>query len=166
MRLKLKEVMMIKINTVLTSAVILALMSFSAVQAKDTPVTSTTEITSDHDAREFLMKGYKHDMGILSKEGKADTIDRAVFLAAAKSLADNAPKQAQHYSVGSDKGSDAKADIWKKPLDFKKASDNFEAATQALATAAAKPKLTDDDLRKAVSNVGATCKACHDQFRK
>ena len=53
--------------------------------------------------------------------------------------------------------------IWQKPAEFKAQQDKFFAAVDKLNTVAQTGKL--DDIKVAVGDVGANCKACHESFR-
>ena len=69
------------------------------------------------------------------------------------------------FGEGTDKG-DTKAnpEIWKESAKFKEAIDKFQAESVKLAAAAKTGKL--DDLKTAFGNTAATCKGCHDDFKK
>lgn len=67
------------------------------------------------------------------------------------------------FSKGTE-GGGAKDDIWKDPAAFKKAQERFQASIKELAVAADSGDLAK--LRAAVGATGASCKACHDAFRK
>ena len=58
---------------------------------------------------------------------------------------------------------DAVPVIWQKPAEFKAQQDKFVAAVDKLNTVAQTGKL--DDIKVAVGDVGANCKACHESFR-
>ncbi|MFC3146034.1 c-type cytochrome [Piscinibacterium candidicorallinum] len=53
--------------------------------------------------------------------------------------------------------------IWKEGDKFKKAQDGLQDAAAKLVAASKTGKV--EDLRGAFGNVGASCKACHDDFR-
>lgn len=58
----------------------------------------------------------------------------------------------------------AKAEIWAKPADFKKAADNFATAAHALNVTAQKGDVAA--IKQAFGAMGGTCKTCHDGFRE
>lgn len=60
-------------------------------------------------------------------------------------------------------GGKAKPDIWKDSAKFKELSDKLQADTEKLAVAAKGGNL--DAIKAQVSQVGDTCKSCHDTFR-
>jgi cytochrome c556 len=69
------------------------------------------------------------------------------------------------FGEGTDKGETrAKPEIWKEAGKFKEASDKFQAETLKLQAAAKTGNL--DTLKMAFGATGASCKACHDTFRK
>lgn len=90
----------------------------------------------------------------------------------AKAAADNADIVAAMSQLpwagfveGSDKGDTrAKAEIWKDAAQFKEASDKMQAEVLKLNTAAKAGNL--ESLKAAFGPTAATCKACHDKFRK
>jgi len=70
------------------------------------------------------------------------------------------------FVAGTDKGAPTKAEpaIWSEPAKFKAASDRLQAEAAKLAAAAKTGNL--DNLKAAFGPTAASCKACHDDFRK
>jgi cytochrome c556 len=69
------------------------------------------------------------------------------------------------FGEGTDKGETrAKPEIWKESAKFKEASDKMQAEIVKLNVAAKAGNL--DALKAAFGPAGASCKACHDTFRK
>ena len=69
------------------------------------------------------------------------------------------------FGDGTDKGETrAKPEIWKETAKFKEASDKMVAEMGKLNTAAKAGNL--DALKAAFGPAAASCKACHDNFRK
>ena len=69
------------------------------------------------------------------------------------------------FGEGTDKGETrAKPEIWKESGKFKEAADKFQAETVKLQAAAKTGNL--DAIKTAFGATGASCKACHDNFRK
>jgi cytochrome c556 len=69
------------------------------------------------------------------------------------------------FGEGTDKGETrAKPEIWKESAKFKEASDKMQAEIVKLNVAAKADNL--DALKAAFGPAGASCKACHDNFRK
>jgi cytochrome c556 len=54
--------------------------------------------------------------------------------------------------------------IWEKPEEFRKAAASFDARAKALVTATTGTDIAA--IRTAATELGGTCKACHDQFRQ
>lgn len=69
------------------------------------------------------------------------------------------------FGEGTDKGDTrAKPEIWKESAKFKEASDKMVAEVAKLNTAAKAGNM--DALKAAFGPAAASCKACHDNFRK
>ena len=69
------------------------------------------------------------------------------------------------YGEGTDKGDTrAKPEIWQESAKFKEASDKMQAEIVKLSVAARAGNL--DALKLAFGPAAASCKACHDNFRK
>lgn len=69
------------------------------------------------------------------------------------------------FVPGSDKGETrAKPEIWTEQAKFRAASDKMQAEVGKLAAAAKTGNL--DNMKAAFGPAAATCKACHDDFRK
>jgi cytochrome c556 len=69
------------------------------------------------------------------------------------------------FGEGTDKGDTrAKPEIWKETAKFKEASDKMQAEMVKLNTAAKAGNI--DALKVAFGPAAASCKACHDAFRK
>ena len=68
------------------------------------------------------------------------------------------------FVAGSEEGSKAKPEVWTNAAKFKEAADKFRAESAKL-TAAAKTG-NADQLKTAFGATAATCKGCHDTFKK
>jgi len=69
------------------------------------------------------------------------------------------------FVAGTDKGETrAKPEIWKDADKFKGAGESMQKAVAALSAASKAGNL--DQVKAAFGEVGKTCKACHDNFRK
>ena len=69
------------------------------------------------------------------------------------------------FGEGTDKGDTrAKPEIWKEAAKYKEASDKMQADVAKLTVAAKAGNL--DALKAAFGPAAASCKACHDSFRK
>jgi cytochrome c556 len=62
-------------------------------------------------------------------------------------------------------GTKAKPEIWTEPAKFAAAVKEIQTKTAALATLVASDKTNSPAFQKAVADVGAACKGCHDDFR-
>ena len=90
----------------------------------------------------------------------------------AKAAADNADVVATlsklpwaAFGEGTDKGDTrAKPEIWKEAAKYKEAADKMQAEIVKLNTAAKAGNI--DALKAAFGPTAASCKACHDNFRK
>ncbi|STZ77117.1 c-type cytochrome [Bergeriella denitrificans] len=122
---------------------------------------------ADVEAREQLMKAFKEDFGVMGKMVKGETAyDAAAFKAAAEKLNANADKPWAHYTEASaQEESEAKPEVWSKAAEFQQEAEKFVAAVAALNTAAATAENVDA-VKAAFGQVGQSCKACHDSFRK
>ncbi len=118
-------------------------------------------------ARKQALKHIKQTLNDILKPmmSGAKPFDKTIFEQQAMELAQQAKQPWPHFIAGSDKGkTEAKAEVWSKPADFKAAADKLEASTQALADTA---KSGDPALIKpAFAAVGQSCKACHDNFKR
>ncbi len=88
---------------------------------------------------------------------KDDVAKNAAIVATLSSL----PWQA--FGPGTE-GGKAQSDIWSENAKFKAAADKMQVAVANLNTAAQSGDL--DNIKKAFGAAGATCKTCHDDFKK
>lgn len=87
----------------------------------------------------------------------------------AKAAADNADVVSKlpwaAFGEGTDKGDTrAKPEVWKEAAKYKEAADKMQAEIVKLNTAAKAGNI--DALKVAFGPAAASCKACHDNFRK
>lgn len=69
------------------------------------------------------------------------------------------------FGEGTDKGDTrAKPEVWSESAKYKEAAEKMQAEVSKLAAAAKTGNL--DNLKAAFGPAAATCKACHDHFRK
>lgn len=69
------------------------------------------------------------------------------------------------FGEGTDQGETrAKPEIWKEQTKFKDCSEKMQAEMSKLAAAAKTGNL--DAIKSAVNATGASCKTCHDAYRK
>ena len=117
-------------------------------------------------ARKDVVEQYKKTVGPMSKVIKGDSpFNKDEFAKMAAHLDELAQQPWQYFTPGSDKGkTDAKAEIWSKPAEFKAAVDSHKTEVAKLKQTAAAAK-TLDDVKPQFGAVMKTCKTCHDSFR-
>ena len=128
----------------------------------------------EKDAALALMKQRHQDyekigdsMKALSRELKGSSPDLAKVRAQADSIAAVAPKIPTWFPAGTgpDVGkTEAKAEIWQKPEDFKAKADAFTKAALAFQTVAKGNDLAA--IKAAHADLGKSCKACHELYRE
>lgn len=94
--------------------------------------------------------------------------DKEAFARSAGIVAQMAPLAHEGFGPGTDKGTDkmptkAKPEIWANAADFKAKMDKMNAEATKLAGMSRTASF--DDLKKQFGATGATCKACHDDYR-
>jgi cytochrome c556 len=119
-------------------------------------------------ARRVAFKDMGKSMKAIGGQLKSGTPDVAVIRGAAATLAATAPKLEHAFpkGTGPEAGvkTEASADIWAKPAEFAKLMGELQTKTKALDGAA-----KGGDLAKigaATGDLGSTCKACHQSFKK
>jgi cytochrome c556 len=117
--------------------------------------------------RQANMKQQGGAMKALGEMAKSGTIDKAAATEAVKKLDGHAQNLATWFPVGSGPESGvetkAKAEIWAKQEEFKKAADGLKAETGKLQLA-----VDSGDAGKLGAQLQATgkaCGTCHDQFK-
>jgi cytochrome c556 len=104
----------------------------------------------------------------MSEQLKSPTPSVAVIQSAAKQIDSLAPQVPSWFPAGSGPGAgvktQAKADIWAKPDEFKHDALAFANAAHKLNAVAAGGDLTA--IRTQVQALGQTCKSCHEAFRQ
>ena len=113
-------------------------------------------------AREKIMKEFKHTnqtIGAMVKN--PNKFDAAVVKAEAAKLNQDVWV---HYPETA-KGGDAKDEIWTDKAGFQQQIDKFKTAASAL-NAAAATATSVDGIKTQFGDVGASCKSCHDKFKK
>ncbi len=91
--------------------------------------------------------------------------DKAAFVRHAENVAYVSTLAYEGFGAGTDKGAatKAKAEIWTKMDDFKAKMTKMNEETAKLAAVSKVGSL--DDIKKQFGAVGASCKACHDDYR-
>ncbi len=102
-------------------------------------------------------------MGAMAKGEKP--YDKAAFARHADNVARVASLAIEGFGEGTDAGAPtkAKAEIWTKMEDFKTKMTKMNEETTKLAAIAKTGSF--DDIKKQLGATGASCKACHDDYR-
>ena len=111
----------------------------------------------------YAVLGYNFaNLGAMAQEKKPYNKDEAARSADIVAALADYPKG--HFGEGTEKGRDTKAkpEIWKNRSDFDAKMDKMISEAKKLPQAA---RADLPALKKAVSDAGAACKACHDEYR-
>ena len=101
-------------------------------------------------------------MGKMVKGDETYNVDQ--FKAAAATFSENARKPFDHFASDPQGNGDSLPSVWEKPAEFNAERDKFLAAVDDLNAKAQAGNL--EEIKVAYGNVGASCKSCHDAFRK
>lgn len=115
-----------------------------------------------HEKMEKIGKAFK----TAGRELKGGSPNLAVIRSSSRVIAGYAPKVPAWFprGTGPDVGKTmAKPEIWQNPQDFRAKSQAFAAAARAFNAAARSGDMARVNAR--LSDVGKTCKACHDLYR-
>jgi cytochrome c556 len=135
-------------------------------QAAGTPLEKEQALKVMHDRHENYEK-IGDAMKVIGRELKGDSPDLAQVRQKADVIATLAPQVKTWFpqGTGPDVGkTHAKAEIWQKPDDFAAKARDLETAAAAFKTAAAGNDVAA--IRAAQGNLGKSCKACHDLYRR
>ena len=106
-------------------------------------------------------------MKAINDELRKDAPDVAAIQAAAATIQRFAPQIEGWFPDGSGAGAgvetEAKAEIWAKPDEFRQATQRLVTAADAFHSTAQTGDL--EAIRAGVRDLGGACKNCHDQFR-
>lgn len=142
-------------KSVVALALISAAVGLSACSQSASP---------DVEARENIMKDWGNAVGIMGDMIEApDTFDAAKFQEQAAYLADSADSPWTHFQDENAVGG-AMETVWSDADGFSSKVDNFKQATDAL-NQAAQGASSAADVQPAFAEVGASCKACHTDYR-
>ena len=118
-------------------------------------------------AREAHFKEIGRNSKAARDELKKPAPDLAVVRAAAHRIAELAPQLPTWFLAGSGPQAglktEAKAEIWEKPEDFRAKAQDLAVRAKAFDEAAAKGDLAA--INQAQAQLGQACKACHEEFR-
>ena len=117
------------------------------------------------EARTTAFKTMMPEYSSMGKMVKGDeTYDVEKFKAAAATFTENARKPFEHFASDPQGNGDSLPSVWEKPTEFEAEREKFLAAVDDLNTKAQAGNL--EAIKVAYGNVGASCKSCHDAFRK
>ena len=117
------------------------------------------------EARTTAFKTMMPEYSSMGKMVKGDeTYDVEKFKAAAATFTENASKPFEHFASDPQGNGDSLPSVWEKPTEFEAEREKFLAAVDDLNTKAQAGNL--EAIKVAYGNVGASCKSCHDAFRK
>jgi cytochrome c556 len=141
------------LNRLLCSAVVAALMTPAVVALADSSAKELQHARHEH--YEELGDAFK----VVRDQTRSGSPDLTAIKTAAKTVNDAAANQEKWFPAGTGPEAgktQALADIWAKPAEFKAAMKMFSVAA---------PKLNVAAIKTAFGDVGKSCKNCHDQFR-
>jgi len=151
-------------NRVLRSAIFATLLAPAlALVAQASEPTNVKELQkARHDHYHKLGDSFK----VIRDQIRNDKPDLAAIKTAASVVNDAAATQEKWFPAGSGPEAgktQAKAEIWSKPAEFKTAMKNFSDAAPKLQSAASAGDVAG--IRSAFADTGKTCKGCHETFR-
>ena len=149
-----------KIKTTLTiSAIAASLMLAACSGGADVAKGPNSEARTT--AFKAMMPNFS-SMGKMVKGEEPYEVEK--FKTAAAAFAEESKKPFEHFQQDAEGNGDALPAVWERPDYFKAAEDKFHAAVAVLNTAAQSGNL--EEIKVAYGDAGASCKACHDTFRR
>jgi len=148
------------LNRLLCSAVVAASMLPAVVLTAEPSVKELQHARHEH--YEELGDAFK----VVRDQTRSSTPDLAAIKTAAKKVNDASVNQEKWFPAGTGPEAgktQAMADIWAKPNEFKAAIKMFSEAAPKLNAAANAGDVAA--IKTAFGEVGKSCKNCHDQFR-
>ena len=152
-------------NRVLRTAVFATLLApaLALVAAQASEPANVKELQkARHDHYHELGDSFK----VIRDQIRNDKPDLAAIKTAASVVNEAAATQEKWFPAGSGPEAgetQAKAEIWSKPAEFKTAMKNFADAAPKLQTAANSGDV--GAIKTAFANTGKACKGCHETFR-
>lgn len=140
-----------------------ALLGLSACNSAAPPDTFPGQpVTQRNEVFKQMLRSFE-PIGLMLRGKQAYDADAAI--GHADQLKQLSRQPWSHFPAGSDYApTKAKAAIWEKPDDFKRAQTEFIGAVETLATVAR--SRNKDTLHSAHEAVAETCSACHKAFRR
>jgi cytochrome c556 len=139
-------------------------MNAAAVAAVK-PLTGAKALAVMHQRHEG-MEDIGRNNKVLRRELTGSAPDLAAVRAAAATIARHSSEASRWFPQGTGPEigkTGAKPEIWQNPRDFAAKLHNFQVAAQALNAAARSGDLPA--IKGRYSDLGGTCKACHDTYR-
>lgn len=148
-----------KISTLIASASAALILAACGAGAPEVPKGEISQSRTD------AFKKMMPDFAAMGKMVKGEeAFDEAKFQAAAAAFAEHAQKPFEFFESDPKGNGDALPAVWEKTEEFAAAREQFLKAVENLNAAAQTAKL--DELKTAYGEVGASCKSCHDSFRR
>lgn len=117
------------------------------------------------EARTTAFKSMMPNFSSMGKMVKGDEpYDVEKFKAAAAVFAEESKKPFEHFQKDAQGDGDTLPVTWEKPEAFRAEQEKFHAAVAELNAQAQTGNL--EAIKTAYGNVGASCKSCHDTFRR
>jgi cytochrome c556 len=148
------------LNRLLCSALVAASMTPAVVMTAEPSAKELQHARHEH--YEELGDAFK----VVRDQTRAGSPDLAAIKTAAKKVNDASLNQEKWFPAGTGPEAgktQALADIWAKPAQFKAAMKMFSEAAPKLNAAASAGDVAA--IKTAFGDVGKSCKNCHDQFR-
>jgi cytochrome c556 len=153
-------------KTIITLSVLASLCISSLALAN--PVSSEKQANTAVQFRQAILQLVRSNMGPMGAMAKGDIPYNADVMELNSLRIEQLGLMMEDYFVADTRGFDVETgaldSIWDNQSDFnQKAQDMVEAAINVRTIASAQ---ASDDYRKAIGALGATCKACHDDYKK
>lgn len=119
--------------------------------------------------RETMMKGVGAHMGQIGLVLKGKIDRPGDLLANAQAIEAAAMKFQELFPEGTSPDAvktHALASVWKQPEDFKKANENWLAASKGLVAVLQEKKFDQEKAKEAWGKLGKACGGCHDTFKE
>lgn len=146
----------------LKTSLILTATAFALSACGGTPAEPKGAISEARTAAFKSMMPEFMSMGKMVKGEETYVVE--TFKADAAKFAQNSKKPFEHFQSDPQGNGDALPAIWQDEAKFKAEEEKFHAAVAKLNEAAQGGNL--DTIKAAYGEVGASCKSCHDAYRK
>lgn len=148
-----------KIQTSAVLAAVCAALALSACGGE--PAQPKGPISEDRSAAFKSMMPEFTAMGKMVKGEEAYQVKK--FAQDAATFAESSKKPFEHFQSDPQGNGEALPAVWDKPAEFKAKQDEFRSAVEKLNAVAPNGNL--EEIKAAYGEVGASCKACHKDFR-